>query len=108
MRIISNYYDVIDYIQDFSDERIWRRKESTVWAKCEDMYKEPIKWKFTKDHNNRPYPHQINLKLFFTKNVYENASLYDECMEEVKELKIFGMDATFVPLEFDHVCIFSF
>ena len=96
MRIISNYYDVIDYIQDFSDERIWRRSESTVFAKCEDLNSSPMKWNFMKDHNNRPYPYQINTKLFHTKNVYENASLYDECMEEDKKLKIFGMDATFV------------
>ena len=96
MRIKSNYYDVIDYLQDFSDERIWMRSESTVWAKCEDMSKDPIEWNFIKDHNNRPYPHQINSGLFHTKNVYENASLYDACMEEDKELELFGMDATFV------------
>jgi hypothetical protein len=95
MRIKSNYYDVIDYLQDFLDSRIWRRSESTVFASCEDMNCNPIKWKFMKDHNNRPYPHQINSKLFHTKNVYENASLYDECIEEDKKLEIFGMNATF-------------
>lgn len=96
MKIQSNYYDVIDYLQDFSDERIWRREESTVWAKCEDLHSNPIKWSFIKDHNNRPYPYQFNSSLFHTKNVYENANLYDACMEEDKELEIFGMDATFV------------
>jgi hypothetical protein len=95
MRIKSNYYDVIDYIQDFSDERIWMREESTVFAKCEDLDTNPIKWKFIKDHNNRPYPYQFNSQLFHTKNVYENANLYDACIEEDKELKLFGMDATF-------------
>ena len=33
MRIKSNYYDVIDYIQGFSDERIWMREEYTVFCK---------------------------------------------------------------------------
>lgn len=96
MKIKSKYYDVIDYIQDFSGERIWMREESTVWAKCEDTSKDPNEWNFIKDHNNRPYPYQFNSSLFHTKNVYENASLYDECMAEDKELEIFGMDATFV------------
>jgi hypothetical protein len=96
MRLKSSYYDVIDYLQDFSDERIWMRSESTVWAKCEDMSKDPIEWNFIKDHNNRPYPYQFNSNLFHTKNVYENASLYDACIEEDKELELFGMDATFV------------
>ena len=84
MRIKSNYYDVIDYLQDFSDERIWMRVESTVWAKCEDMSKDPIEWKFMKDHTNRPYPYQINSDLFHTKNVYENANLYENEEDELK------------------------
>ena len=96
MKIKSTYYDVIDYLQDFSDERIWSRTESTVLAKGEDLNTDPIKWNFWKDHNNRPYPYQFNTQLFHTKNVYENANLYDACMEEDKELQIFGMDATFV------------
>lgn len=96
MKIKSRYYDVIDYLQDFSDERIWMREESTVFAKCEDLDSNPIEWSFMKDHNNRPYSYQINSKLFHTKNVYENANLYDECMKEDEELKLFGMDATFV------------
>lgn len=95
MRIISNYYDVIDYIQDFSDERIWRREESTIWAKLEDNHSNPNKWKFWKDHNNRPYSYQFNTSLFYTKNVYENPDLYDACKEDEEKLKIFGMDATF-------------
>lgn len=96
MRIKSSYYDVIDYLQDFSDERIWMREESTVFAKCEDLNTNSIEWSFMKDHNNRPYSYQINSKLFHTKNVYENSNLYDACMKEDKELKLFGMDATFV------------
>ena len=59
MKIKSTYYDVIDYLQDFSDERIWSRTESTVFAKGEDLNIDPIKWNFWKDHNNRPYPHQF-------------------------------------------------
>lgn len=95
MKIQSNYYDVIDYLQDFNDDKMFLRRESTVFAEVIDWHSNPEKFKFWKDTDKRPLAKQINTKFYCTPNVYENPNLFDEVKQEAKELETFGHPAEF-------------
>lgn len=95
MKIKSNYYDIYDYLQDFGDDRVFLRRESTIFAEVMDWNSTPIKYKFWKDTDNRPLAKQINTKFYCTPNVYENPNLFDSVKEEMKKCKMFGHPAEF-------------
>lgn len=96
MKIQSQYYDVIDYLQDFNDERLFLRKESTVFCTVNNWKKTPMEFKFWKETDKRPAAHQLNSRFSCTPNVYENPNLHDTLKKEWEELSKFGHPAEFV------------
>lgn len=95
MKIQSNYYDIIDYLQDYDDEKFFLRKESTVLAKVIDWKPRPPIWEIFKDTDKRPLPGQFNTAFSPTQNVYENENLFNAVKSEQKELEDFPMKGTF-------------
>lgn len=95
MKIQSKYYDVIDYLQDFNDEKIFLRQQSIVVGKVVDWSTNPIKWQFEKTSNKEALPYNFNLIFAPTKNVYDNPNLFDAAKKEQQEIENFGMRGTF-------------
>ena len=95
MKIQSNYYDIIDYLQDYEDEKLFLRKESTILAKVIDWKPNPPIWEIFKDTDKRPLPGQFNTAFCPTQNVYENENLFNAVKAEQKELEDFPMKGTF-------------
>lgn len=95
MKIQSKYYDVIDYLQDFDDEKIFLRQQSIVVGKVINWGTNPIKWQFAKTSNKEAFPCNFNSIFAPTKNVYDNPNLFDAVKKEQQEIENFGMRGTF-------------
>lgn len=102
MKIQSNYYDIIDYLQDFTDDRIFLRRESMIKCRLQEWEDNFPKYIFEKCYDHQPNVEHINGVLSNPRCTY----LYKEELEKYqKEMELTPIKASFHFLPNPEICI---
>lgn len=102
MKIQSQYYDIIDYLQDFTDDRVFLRRESTISCHLNEWKDNFPIYDFQKCYDHQPNVEHINSALANSHLQY----LYKEELKEYqKEMELTPIKASFHFLPNSKICI---
>jgi hypothetical protein len=102
MKIESPYYDIIDYFQDYEDDKVFLRKESAIFCDLMGWREKVAQYRFKKSYEHQPNIEHINLEYDMPLGIYLDSK---QRLEWQKYMESTPIKASFHFLPNPEICI---